>query len=216
MAKLSIALWLLYLVISLGVRLIIQVRMTGSSGFVLHRRRASSLQMFASAMFVSSLLGGLASPMLAALFPESSFWSAWTLPSSLAAVGGIGWLCGVSLAFTSQLTLGRSWRIGVDASERTELVTRGVFGVVRNPIFSALFLTALSLALLCSTPLAWIACAVQAVALEIQVRAVEEPYLAGVHGDAYREYVARVGRFIPGLGRSPRRLQSIVSAAGGE
>jgi hypothetical protein len=54
MPKLTIALWLLYLMISLGVRLIIQVRMTGSSGFVLHRRRASPLQMFASALFACS------------------------------------------------------------------------------------------------------------------------------------------------------------------
>jgi protein-S-isoprenylcysteine O-methyltransferase Ste14 len=211
MPKLSLALWLLYLVISLGVRLIIQVRMTGSSGFVLHRRRASPVQLFASALFVSSLLAGLSSPILAWLFPEGSFWSAWPQSTLVAAVGGIGWLCGVTLAFTSQLTLGRSWRIGVDASERTELVTHGVFGIVRNPIFSALFLTALSLALLCSTPLAWIACVVQAVALEIQVRAVEEPHLVHSHGDAYRQYSARVGRFVPGLGLTQSEPSSSVS-----
>ena len=63
-----------------------------------------------------------------------------------------------------------------------------------------LFATALSLALVCSTPLALIACVVQAIALEIQVRAVEEPHLARVHGDAYRQYAARVGRFVPGHG----------------
>lgn len=200
MPQLTIALWVLYLMISLGARLIIQVRMTGSSGFVLHRRRASPLQMFASVLFVSSLFLGLASPILAALYPGASFLSAWVVPAGVTVAGGIGFLCGVSLAFTSQLTLGRSWRIGVDASEKTELVTRGMFAFVRNPIFSALFVTALSLALLCSTPLAWLACALQALALEIQVRLVEEPHLARVHGAAYREYTARVGRFIPGLG----------------
>lgn len=213
MPKLTIALWLLYLLLSLGVRLIIQVRMTGSSGFVLHKRRASSLQMFASVLFVSSLFAGLASPILAAWNPEGSFWSPWTVPLGVTTAGAIGWLCGVSLAFTSQLTLGRSWRIGVDSSERTELVTRGTFAIVRNPIFSALFLTAVSLALLCSTPLAWIACAVQAIALEIQVRMVEEPHLARVHGDSYRAYTARVGRFIPGLGLAPRTQPSTASDA---
>ncbi|HET8934940.1 MAG TPA: isoprenylcysteine carboxylmethyltransferase family protein [Polyangiales bacterium] len=202
MPKLTIALWLLYLMISLGVRLIIQVRMTGSSGSVLHRRRASPLQMFASVLFVSSLFAGLASPILAATYPEASFWSAWPVPSAMTMLGGVGWLCGVTLAFTSQVTLGCSWRIGVDATERTELVTRGMFGVARNPVFSALFLTAVSLALLCATPLAWIACVVQAIALEIQVRLVEEPHLARVHGEAYRAYTSRVGRFIPGVGLS--------------
>ena len=38
-------------------------------------------------------------------------------------------------------------------------------------------------------------------ALEIQVRVVEEPYLARTHGDAYRSYAERTGRFVPGLGR---------------
>jgi protein-S-isoprenylcysteine O-methyltransferase Ste14 len=37
--------------------------------------------------------------------------------------------------------------------------------------------------------------------LELQVRAVEEPYLLRTHGDEYRVYAARVGRFLPGVGR---------------
>jgi protein-S-isoprenylcysteine O-methyltransferase Ste14 len=37
-------------------------------------------------------------------------------------------------------------------------------------------------------------------ALELQVRRVEEPYLLGKHGEAYRGYTASVGRFIPGVG----------------
>jgi protein-S-isoprenylcysteine O-methyltransferase Ste14 len=38
-------------------------------------------------------------------------------------------------------------------------------------------------------------------ALEIQVRLVEEPHLLRAHGSAYGEYASRVGRFVPGLGR---------------
>jgi protein-S-isoprenylcysteine O-methyltransferase Ste14 len=38
-------------------------------------------------------------------------------------------------------------------------------------------------------------------AIELQVRAVEEPYLLRVHGDAYARYAAAVGRFLPGIGR---------------
>jgi protein-S-isoprenylcysteine O-methyltransferase Ste14 len=36
--------------------------------------------------------------------------------------------------------------------------------------------------------------------LELQVRVVEEPHLLRVHGDSYRDYAARVGRFVPGIG----------------
>jgi protein-S-isoprenylcysteine O-methyltransferase Ste14 len=38
-------------------------------------------------------------------------------------------------------------------------------------------------------------------AIQMQVRAVEEPYLLRTHGDNYAAYAARVGRFLPGLGR---------------
>ena len=36
--------------------------------------------------------------------------------------------------------------------------------------------------------------------IELQVRIVEEPNLLTVHGDAYRDYLASVGRFVPAVG----------------
>ncbi|MBA4192676.1 MAG: lactaldehyde reductase [Planctomycetaceae bacterium] len=38
------------------------------------------------------------------------------------------------------------------------------------------------------------------VAIELQVRGVEKPYLRAVHGQQYRDYTAAVGRFVPGIG----------------
>jgi protein-S-isoprenylcysteine O-methyltransferase Ste14 len=203
MPKLTIVLWLSYLTVSLGLRILIQIRMTGRTGFVLLRESSSPMQLFASALFVSSLLAGLASPILALAYSQQAFWYAREMPPLVAAAGGGLYVAGVTLALASQLTLGRSWRIGVDASERTELVVHGAFKVVRNPVFSALLLTSISLAMLCSTPLAWLACSVQFIALELQVRHVEEPYLAHVHGSAYQDYLARVGRFVPRIGMRP-------------
>jgi protein-S-isoprenylcysteine O-methyltransferase Ste14 len=37
------------------------------------------------------------------------------------------------------------------------------------------------------------------------VRLVEEPYLERVHGEAYRAYAERTGRFVPRIGRVIRR-----------
>jgi hypothetical protein len=39
------------------------------------------------------------------------------------------------------------------------------------------------------------------VALELHVRLIEEPYLLRVHGEQYAAYGARVGRFVPAIGR---------------
>jgi protein-S-isoprenylcysteine O-methyltransferase Ste14 len=40
-------------------------------------------------------------------------------------------------------------------------------------------------------------------AVQLQVRWAEEPYLARLHGPAYAAYAARAGRFVPGVGRRP-------------
>src|SRR5262245_41788519 len=47
---------------------------------------------------------------------------------ALAAIGTAG-------TVLAQSAMGASWRVGVRASERTLLVTTGLFAVVRNPIF---------------------------------------------------------------------------------
>jgi protein-S-isoprenylcysteine O-methyltransferase Ste14 len=39
-----------------------------------------------------------------------------------------------------------------------------------------------------------------AVALQLQVRLIEEPYLRRTHGEVYKAYAATVGRFVPGIG----------------
>jgi protein-S-isoprenylcysteine O-methyltransferase Ste14 len=113
---------------------------------------------------------------------------------------------GIGLTFWAQLAMGASWRIGVDPAERTALVTSGPFAVVRNPIFSTMALTAVGLTLMAPTAIGLIALAVLVGALEIQVRGVEEPYLRGVHGEAFAAYAARTGRFVPRItpGRAGR------------
>jgi len=120
------------------------------------------------------------------------------------AVAGIGLVLaavGIGLTFWAQLAMGASWRLGVDPGERTALVTSGPFAVVRNPIFSTMALTALGLTLMGPTVAGVVALAAVVVALELQVRAVEEPYLRRVHGPAFATYAARTGRFVPRITR---------------
>jgi protein-S-isoprenylcysteine O-methyltransferase Ste14 len=57
------------------------------------------------------------------------------------------------------------------------------------------------IALMVPTWLAIAAVATVAAGLELQVRFVEEPNLVRAHGEEYRDYASRVGRFVPGVGR---------------
>lgn len=173
-----------------GLRSLLQWRRTGATGFAGVRAGAGALERFAAALLVLALV-------LAPVAP----WAGAPLWAGGHAAGAVIGAAGIALTLVAQVQMGASWRIGVDEGARTELVTSGVFAVVRNPIFSAMLLAAVGLCLAAPTALALAVPPLLLVALELQVRRVEEPYLLRVHGDAYRAWAARTGRFVPWLGR---------------
>ena len=159
--------------------------------------------------FVVALLLGLAAPLLALLDlvgPIAAIDS-----TALNVAGLVLARAGIAATLRAQIAMGTSWRIGVDHSERTTLVTDGPFALVRNPIFAAMLPTALGLVLMVPSTVAFVGVAALFVALELQVRVVEEPYLLATHGDEDAHYAARIGRFVPGIGRL-RGATSIPSA----
>ncbi|MCQ6271187.1 isoprenylcysteine carboxylmethyltransferase family protein [Pseudarthrobacter sp. R1] len=99
------------------------------------------------------------------------------------------------------MSLGASWRIGVDETERTALVTTGPYWLVRNPVFTSAAAAFLGLALMVPNAVAVVGLVLSLTGIQIQVRLVEEPYLRRVHGAAYTGYASRTGRFLPRLGR---------------
>src|SRR6187549_39004 len=194
----ALALYAVWLALAFGVRVVVQVRRTGSTGVRGLDRDAAPLEWLAGAIFVASLLTAAAAPLLALLGASEPVGAldgvvAHATGVALAAAGIVG-------TFVAQLAMGDSWRIGVESEERTELVTDGLFALVRNPIYSAMIPTVLGLALMVPSPVALIALAGLGLALELQVRVVEEPFLLRAHGASYARYAARVGRFVPGIG----------------
>jgi protein-S-isoprenylcysteine O-methyltransferase Ste14 len=177
----------------------IQWRRTGSTGFRGVHGAPFSAEWSGGVLFVVGCLATVAAPALAwtgAAPPWPALLGPATLAAGLAcaAAGTVGTLW-------AQLAMGASWRIGVDPSERTTLVTHGPFRWVRNPIFTAMLLGLAGIALLVPGPLALVACGATLAGVEIQVRTTEEPYLIRTHGSAYLDWAARTGRFLPGVGR---------------
>jgi protein-S-isoprenylcysteine O-methyltransferase Ste14 len=111
-------------------------------------------------------------------------------------------LAGYAMMLVAQQTMGASWRIGVDETERTDLVVAGMFTRVRNPIFTGMIAGTAGATLMAPSWLQLVALASLVAGIELQVRAVEEPYLARTHGAAYTSYTSRVGRFLPRVGRT--------------
>jgi protein-S-isoprenylcysteine O-methyltransferase Ste14 len=195
----TLAAWMLvgFLVLSL-VRVIIQLRTTGKTGLIGLRRGAGPLDWLSGILFI----GGMAMAIVSLqLVLQDSLDQIDALDSDAIHVAGIVLAGSGGVAvFLAQLGMGASWRVGVRDDQDTELVTSGWFSIVRNPIYSAIVVGFIGLALLVPTWLALAAVVVIAIGLEFQVRGVEEPYLLRTHGSDYRRYASRVGRFVPGLG----------------
>jgi protein-S-isoprenylcysteine O-methyltransferase Ste14 len=197
-AMAALGLYALWFALAFGVRTLMALRRTGDWGFRGVSGAPLSLEWCAAVLFVVALLVGVAAPLadLAGMPPlvESR---------AITAAGLVIALLGIGATLAAQLSMGDSWRIGVDDHERTELVTRGAFRLARNPIFTAMAITAVALAAMVPNVIAVGGVVALIGALELQVRGVEEPYLRRVHGPAYDRYAAHVGRFLPGIGRLP-------------
>lgn len=206
MATLALVLYAVYLALAFGLRTVVQLRRTGSSGFHGVGGRPGSAEWLVGVGFAVALTLGATAPVLALADVVEPIGALDITP--LHAAGAVLSVAGIAGTLWAQLAMGTSWRIGVDPDERTELVTDGPFALVRNPIFSAMIPTALGLTLLVPSVVAIAGLVGLVVALELQVRVVEEPYLMRAQGEPYAAYAARVGRFVPGVGRLERAARA--------
>ena len=110
-------------------------------------------------------------------------------------------IAGVTLALRSALLLAGRGR--PQRGPRPQFVVAGPYTRLRNPLLAGSILVLAGIALaLCSSELG-VAAVVAAVAAHVWVVRVEEPRLQARFGEAYREYLARVPRWVPHVVRRP-------------
>lgn len=198
-AVVAMALFIVWVLLAGVGRILLQRHRTGDSGFRFAVAPRWSLQWWANRIAgAGGVSVGLGAPLAGLLgLPVAPALDV----GGLQAGGVILTAGGIILTCWSQLAMGASWRIGVDPSERTALITSGPFTVVRNPIFTAAGLTFIGLTLTVPNAVSLIGLAGFIVGVQMQVRGIEEPYLRSVHSERYEQYAAHVGRFVPGLGK---------------
>jgi protein-S-isoprenylcysteine O-methyltransferase Ste14 len=202
MPRAALVLCLVWLVSLFVLRTAVQWSRTGSTGLKGFHGRPGSLPWLAGLAVSLGFLMAIAGPVAALLGWPGGALLFQRPPLHL--LGAALFVAGNAGAFAAQISMGDSWRVGVDEAEKTSLVTTGLFAWVRNPIFSFMGLSLVGLALLIPNVVVGAGVLLTATGIELQVRAVEEPYLAATHGASYRAYAARIGRFVPGLGRIGR------------
>jgi protein-S-isoprenylcysteine O-methyltransferase Ste14 len=135
----------------------------------------------------------------------------WLFPSAPVTIGTAA-LAGGALALGGAALVAHSVRLFVRFGDGTlapwdptrELVAAGAYRYMRNPMKAGLFLVLAGEALLTQSLAltVWFACF--ALANVLYIRLHEEPGLEARFGDRYRDYCARVPRWLPRLPRAAR------------
>lgn len=194
----ALRLLVVYLLFAFGIRVAVSLRTTGKTG-ISSLAAAPPVELLGGILFVAGIATGVASPVLVkqeSLDPIDALDVA-----GLHAAGFTLVAIGITGTFLAQMQMGSSWRIGVDESESTDLITGGLFSLVRNPIYTFMLIAWSGFALMVPTWLALASVPIGLMGLEIQVRMVEEPHMLRTQGEPYRAWASRVGRFVPLLGR---------------
>lgn len=103
---------------------------------------------------------------------------------------------GVGVFIISVLTMQDSWRAGVSNTDQTELVTKGIYQISRNPAFLGFDLMYIGMALMFFNGLLLIVSVWAMVMFHLQIRFVEEVFLLETFGEAYLNYKNKVCRYI--------------------
>jgi len=136
--------------------------------------------------------------MLLLLFPEDIF-SAFKInipePDAAKYSGLAIMILALIWVITAQLQMKNSWRVGIDSTTKTDLVTQGLFRFSRNPIFLGMTMSLFGFFLVLPTVIAFSFLIIGGMLMQIQIR-LEEEYLHKEHGEIYMAYKKRVKRML--------------------
>jgi protein-S-isoprenylcysteine O-methyltransferase Ste14 len=193
---LPLLMMVLFLLIIIIGRIALQFILVGDSGV-----RSGTRLRTKKEMLISFLMFGVVGvqALLAWLYATSRLKPQLELGALPVGIGLA--LCVIGIAFSSyaQYKMGKEWRIGVDPGERTELVTTGIYKLIRNPIYTGCIVHGAGLIFLAPHLLFLVTGVIGYFAVRVYVKDIEEPYLIELHGDKFRQYMSQTGSFFPRL-----------------
>jgi protein-S-isoprenylcysteine O-methyltransferase Ste14 len=187
--------FIIYCGIAFVARSLIVARRTGINPLVLPKD--DSAYGLVGKYFKITLIAIMLYTILFALYPDSPLF----LPIPYVHQPAVRYsgllLMFIALVWTAiaQYHMQDSWRIGIDEQHKTELITKGLFTVSRNPIFLGMLLSVAGMFMSTANGCTAILMIVSYILIQVQIR-LEEAFLEREHGEAYAAYLQKVRRLI--------------------
>ena len=116
--------------------------------------------------------------------------------TAIRVMGAIISVGGTVIFIVAVWTMRDSWRAGVSKTDKTELITNGIYHISRNPAFLGFDLLYIGTLLMFFN---WILCFLTVFAVtmyHLQIVNVEEDFLLAAFGNEYLQYKKKVCRYI--------------------
>ena len=116
--------------------------------------------------------------------------------TAIRVMGAIISVGGTVIFIVAVWTMRDSWRAGVSKTDKTELITNGIYHISRNPAFLGFDLLYIGTLLMFFN---WILCFLTVFAVtmyHLQIVNVEEDFLLATFGNEYLQYKKKVCRYI--------------------
>lgn len=145
-------------------------------------------------------LAGLGLPLIYSLTSRLDFANYRLSPSAKALSGGVGTILlatALGLFWRSHRDLGANWSPTLEIGAQQTLITRGVYGRIRHPMYASQLLSGLAQALLLQNWIAGPGGLLAWLAFYILRIPQEERMMLDHFGDVYRAYCAKTSRILP-------------------
>ena len=125
----------------------------------------------------------------------------YTLPAWASWVGVTVLASALFIFWRSHVDLGLNWSPSLEIREKHELITRGIYSVIRHPMYASQWLWGIAQMLLLQNWLAgFLNLVISILFYFLRVRA-EEKMMLDSFGEQYHEYMGKVGGVVPKFGR---------------
>jgi protein-S-isoprenylcysteine O-methyltransferase Ste14 len=155
-------------------------------------------------ILVPAIILWIVLPWLALTHAEPPLLALPAFVRAIPAYAALRWAAALCVVMCLALTvkcwrrMGSDWRMAVSETQKSALITDGMFARVRHPIYALQMLLMLCSVLIVPTVPMIVVALAHLVVMNLKARN-EERHLLKLHGGRYQAYLKRTGRFFPRL-----------------